>query len=663
MKRFLAAIAALVLATAAGNGLAEKNLYNLSLVKNMNQFRNLTPEAKTKLSQDGLVVTPGPHGGWEQFFHVYDYNYYQGIPNFITSDSILHTYHIFFDFSLRNVEEKKLLAAIETLTAKMLDAANQDLKDAPGGTIKEAAKRNVAYFAIASALLHGRMPTLDEPTAKLAAAEMALIKSESQTKISPINGALTDYSIFIPRGHYTRSDNLKRYFRAMVWYGAMPFVIDLNQDLPAVRAMLVTRALYAKPENVSLWEKVYKPTEFYVGAADDITPAIVWESMSSKAPSFDDLKDESWRKKVVEGILARNPMRIVGENREGKQKPQFRFMGQRYTPDGEVLQSVSKYPDRPFPKGMDLMAALGVEEARRILKEEYKEGESWPDYWKRLDEQAERLAKLSPGDWNQNLYYRWIHLLKKVNEVPAKGAPPMMLTRPWKLKSLVASLGSWAELKHDTILYGKAIAAEGDGGEEAEKIVRGYVEPNPELYAELKNLVAASRQGLADRGLLTDDFKYAAEELETLVGFLENVSRKELNGSPLSRDEYEQIRLYGGRIEYLTVYMMAGPYSTWELVTGPDKSVAVVADIASSMGAVLEEAVGNVWEIYAIVPMPGGLYLTRGSVFSYYEFTQPAQSRLTDERWQEMLEQSKAPPMPKWTGEYIAEWPKPARGK
>jgi len=37
-----------------------------------------------------------------------------------------------------------------------------------------------------------------------------------------------------------------------------------------------------------------------------------------------------------------------------------------------------------------------------------------------------------------------------------------------------------------------------------------------------------------------------------------------------------------------------------------------------------------------------------GPVFSYYEFKQPMENRLTDEVWREMLE-TKAPSEPEWT--------------
>lgn len=61
-----------------------------------------------------------------------------------------------------------------------------------------------------------------------------------------------------------------------------------------------------------------------------------------------------------------------------------------------------------------------------------------------------------------------------------------------------------------------------------------------------------------------------------------------------------------------------------------------------SNGAYLEEAVGMVDEIYVIAEIQGKPYLTRGAVFSYYEFTNP--TPLTDESWQTLINH---PPNPR----------------
>jgi len=82
-----------------------------------------------------------------------------------------------------------------------------------------------------------------------------------------------------------------------------------------------------------------------------------------------------------------------------------------------------------------------------------------------------------------------------------------------------------------------------------------------------------------------------------------------------------------------------------------------VADVASnpSAGTVLEEAIGEVDLIYVVASGPHGLHLTRGAVYSQYEFTQPIDSRLTDDEWRAMVAAGALPPRHAWTSLYFGE--------
>jgi hypothetical protein len=93
---------------------------------------------------------------------------------------------------------------------------------------------------------------------------------------------------------------------------------------------------------------------------------------------------------------------------------------------------------------------------------------------------------------------------------------------------------------------------------------------------------------------------------------------------------------------------------SWSNVKGADRSVAVVADIYTRniMGCdkqgILYEATGSPNKIFVLVECNGHIYLATGATFSYYEFVRGMGDRLTDEQWQEMLEQKKAPAQPSW---------------
>ena len=229
------------------------------------------------------------------------------------------------------------------------------------------------------------------------------------------------------------------------------------------------------------------------------------------------------------------------------------------------------------------------------------------------------------------------------------------------LKDLNTALGSWSELKHDTILYGKQSGAE-MGGEWYEDVV-GYVEPNIEVYEKLLWLTKFSRANLKARGLSVISIDEKMEEFETHLEFLINCSIKQLRNEELTREEYDTIQYFGGILEGLTS-SFAGDGMRWhEITSETDKHMAVIADYHTiapnplSEGGYMEAGVGPAYEIYVVVPIDGKLYLTRGAVFSFHEFI--SDERLTDEKWQEMLKEEKNPPMPEWTENFI----KPGKGE
>jgi hypothetical protein len=154
------------------------------------------------------------------------------------------------------------------------------------------------------------------------------------------------------------------------------------------------------------------------------------------------------------------------------------------------------------------------------------------------------------------------------------------------------------------------------------------------------------------------------QEFEDMVAFLKRAAEKELRNEALTQDEYDQIRLIGSTMDYLALWVVSeGKASRWDEVAHPaDRNMACIADVHTAVdlrpdGAgkvALEEGVGHAFEIFVIVPIEGKLYLTRGAVFSYYEFLQAMADRLTDEKWQDMLKQKKAPPQPDWMKSFTA---------
>jgi hypothetical protein len=134
---------------------------------------------------------------------------------------------------------------------------------------------------------------------------------------------------------------------------------------------------------------------------------------------------------------------------------------------------------------------------------------------------------------------------------------------------------------------------------------------------------------------------------------LTTIAEKELRGESLTESEYDLVNSYGDNLETLTVPAAGKPQPG-----GPvdDDEAAVVAHVATdpNSGTVLEEAVGKIFEIYMVTEVEGQLTLTKGGVFSYYEFAWAMSDRLTDEAWRELLNTGQAPARLEWTSSFIA---------
>ncbi len=238
-----------------------------------------------------------------------------------------------------------------------------------------------------------------------------------------------------------------------------------------------------------------------------------------------------------------------------------------------------------------------------------------------------------------------------------------MISDAWARKNANTVLGSWTELKHDTNLYAKQ--AEAVSGYDPE-LPKGYVEPEPEFYARIAALVAMTRDGLVARGLLpppapdasgmpglTETLDYLAE----LALELKAISEKELAGTPLGEDEYRLIAFYGSTLEYFTALASdVGPDGDpdGDILDIDEQDAAVVADVATGApGSPFEDTAltvgtGRFMELYVVVPIEGDLVLTRGGIYSQYEFVQPSGNRLTDEQWRARLDGGDAPALEAW---------------
>jgi hypothetical protein len=631
----------------------------------------LSPEQQARVAESGFVVSPG---NTKEFYELYERARYDTIPVFVSSDSLLHVYHLLFDKTLRRAETAAFIPMLIRLDAELLRASVAQYEALAGTPWAEAARRNAAYFAVAVKLLDPAWE-LPDGLRDLAEPDLASIEAHAGPGPSAIfPGYLLgeDWSQYVPRGHYTKSEELGRYFRAMMWHGRMTF--RAADETETRQAALLTQA-YRQTEvdglpAADVWAGIYEPTVFFVGRSDDLTPeeysqalATAYGEAADPRELLDEAKFAAFRAAAAELRPPHIMGMVVAEGTPLEETQGLRLMGQRFVPDAFVFQQLvsPSVEGRGLPSSLDVFAAIGSERALAHL--EAAGATALPRYDEELAELQATFAGYGDDVWTQNLYWSWIHSLRPLLEPAGDGYPQFMRSEAWRDKQLTTALGSWTELKRDTILYAKQVYAERgyDALEPPDpERPRGYVEPVPELFARVVGLTQMTVEGLASRGLLADEDRGALEAMATLAGRLQTMAEKQLRGEVLSEEEYELIRFYGAEIEALTfaaddeaIYQGRGGSPAG----GDPLQAAVVADIATnaSQGVVLENGVGRVFEIYVVAPIEGRLVLTKGGVFSHYEFVRPIGERLTDEAWRAMLDEGEAPPLAPWTASYLVE--------
>lgn len=789
--------------------------YNLPLntvdISNWEDFSNkvnIDEAALNKLTSNGFVVQDTNNDvsySKEDFADYYSDLKYNELPIFITSDSLLHYYHIFFDTTLTKLERDLFYDDLWQMSKDLYDNA-QAVYASSTGEVKEAAKRNVAYLAVALESLAPKQNQIltdatlrqeycseymDEDTCQmmilgvketygekaslkyfskedlnkysitipdyakeLVSSELELIKEHQGWENSPIFVYKEDYSQYVPRGHYTKSEKLKNYFVAMMWYGRMTALVNGSESLTAgtsecsgfydgiiskqdakiqtLQGSLLTDGFVSSQKVQEKWNRIYSITGFFAGFSDDLGPYEYANVLNktiggevdavSIEANYDQIEQGlsaiAYNPKIYSGLGACQlamPCPPLSDETLQELKTQakgllnstkgFRMMGQRFSYDSFIFSEIispytgqynisnqelptedipftftwddsydSTKETRPFtwvktevagcpapasrevrgfPTGLDVMAVLGSQNAYDIMEEQADT--QYSDYDKKFQELKSMVDSIDEEEWYQNVYNNWLYVLKTLVKKPTAGTQPFMQTRAWESKQLNTALASWAELRHDTLLYVKQsyTMAELGAGAPPEPVV-GYVEPVPEFYARLLDLTNLTNDGF--RRLIPAEtldelqITYALDRFSEIIEKLMDISIQELENKELDKTDYLFIEDFGKTSEGLIEIISGGDIDKDALKT------TMVADVHTEGNTekVLEEGVGYVKTMLVIYKHPKGYNLIGvGPVFSYHEFKQPMADRLTDEKWREMLESGESPAPPKWTESFM----------
>lgn len=636
-------------------------------------------DEEMKRLEDDLFYVSKPWGNYE-FFEVYEMNRYDYESNFVTVDSLMHTYHLFFSHLLKSLEKKELSDLISDMSEKLLAESNNQYEALKGTEWESAAKRNVQFFAV-GAVLQGGAVNAAFDVSDVVEAELTKIENADEIALCEITDDDEDYTQYKPRGYYDTDKDLQQYFKTMMWYGRIQFNTK-SEDM--IRSSILMN-LALNNSGLEEWKDVYDITTFFVGKSDDLGyydyyPLIAniygdnikTEDLIGNEKSFSRFCEEVKDLKLPE--INSIPIKMGEDNViQG-----FRLMGQRFTIDASVMQNLiysridanSKGELRMLPDVLDVAAALGSDTAYQLLDEQ---GDmDYENYKKNLDEIRKELStKTSDEALGTNLYGNWLNTLRPLLKEKGEGYPSFMQSEKWAKKDIETFAGSYTELKHDTVLYAKQVMAEMGDGEIPEYDDRGYVQPEPDVYSRFAFLADATRVGLEERGRIDKADAENLKKLSELADSLRVMAEKELTDEVLTDEEYDLIREYGGILEHFWYDVISADNDDDDINTEKYQAALCVDVATDPNGAVLEMATGMPCTIYVIVNVDGKIKIAKGAAYSFYQFTWPIDDRLTDSKWREMMsfepgsdgfynydENSEKIQIPWWTKDYsrVHEW-------
>ena len=572
----------------------------------MRRFSILIPLAAALIATAGAA----PRG----MFDLYAGNRAEGRPSLITEDFVLLGYAMSLDKAIGEVEEGTLLPE----STKVVEELRRILRSGPPTPALD-------YLTVVHALLAGEDPS--QPAA--VAEELKRVRAAAGLARSELMLQNLDYSQFRPRGRYTRTEALQRYFTGIRYAGTVLFPVTATKstgitaeeaDRLTAEALSIARAFRQARPVMLRYSKMNARLNVLFGPAEDLNLADLWAVAGtlSMAEARAKLLERARHNGHQPAILAApvdlghlEPGITAADALTG-----WRLFPSRYTPDSAAMQDlvfdrVGNYrgtghpesmvliggqPRKGFPLAREVMALLGSSEAVRSLDTtDERNYEGYPEAFRKASQSIQGGSDLTSrqlqilGEW--------------IRAADSKNSPQRLGT----------ALGFWTWTRYNNLLYAKqSYTPVAKGIQMAKPREAAWIEASPRLYLRLANQLDAIKTVLP------------STDLATLSQMLRRCSA-------LARAESTPAGLTGSDVEFLNGFDLA----LLKLTGRQDRPIIVDVHTESNSGLVLEEALG--FPATATRVLADGTKAF-GARFQHREFKQSMTRRLTDEEWLNVLE-------------------------
>jgi hypothetical protein len=643
----------------------------------------LTTFERSLIEKNGFMVSE--RLSRESFGKAFEEIYNQDLPVFVSTDAILDALHMSVDGIIQDIEMSVLIPKLTSLLESFhtrLPALASRYAAYPG--MRRSLRDIDLYLTVPRKLMNSAVNPVFTETSSEVATMMGYIASQNVDTVPLFSSTIKeiDFSQFTVRGHYATNEVLAAYFQAMIWLGRMEMYLIAPQNTWSprqtradIQRQVIDAVLFTEiadsTNGYAMLDEIERILRFFTGESDNVSLPNMRTLMTlTQTDSACQLLD-TLRCKSLQDTLGQQPwaaQRILSQIlRSDLTKPEaikpasaFMLFGQRFIIDSYIACNVvfdkilynNKKVWRELPSRYDYLVALGNDAAGQLLGPEldaYK-------YASNLAALRYLVDSYEPTFWNGTIYNSWLNAIRILNPPQTReNLPRFMQTAAWWQEKMNTQLASWAEERHDFMLYAKQSYT----GASACSFPHSYVEPYPEFYQLLKELANRAKDTfsilLSSSGYQRQILKYWAF-FGSVNDTLESIARKELALSPLTDDEKTFLAGMirngkhgppcsgeGGLPFGWYAYLFYGFSDGSWYKDGYTKTDYIVADVhtcptdelGSLIGWVMHGGTGPVNLAVVTTAAPDGQMTSYiGPVSSYYEHVSTNFKRLTDQEWQ-----------------------------
>ena len=479
----------------------------------------LNEEETEAFRKNGFVVSgrKGDHSFTSSYYKIFT----NDLPVFISLDSVLHAWHQNFMKMLSEQEEFILSSEFSGIITSMRDQLNTIAALAPEA-LNDSLNDADYFLTVALSLFRGQqVSSVFGQSDSLVAETLADIDAGG---IGPLplfgrtNPEHFDFSQFKPRGHYTRSLTLQRYFRAAIWTGRVDFRIAGPKQFASERelatAIILEQAMQAAGK-LEAWKQFDQVIQTFVGLIDSMTVEQLSGIMTAGGiKSVADIESlgqhRTLQQRIEEGDLGAQAILSHGffasPSGASLSLPRsFTLFGQRFVMDSWAMGQMvfdkifwnGAKVQRRLPSGVDIaFTVFGNRSATDVLAGRIQDPAGVPfrdgaPIQHHLGALAEVFDAVPTANWQDNIYTSWLHALRLWSQPLDDSIPEVFRTREWSRKVMSSQLASWTELRHNTVLYVKQSATP----DVLCSFPYSYVEPNLPVW----KAIAGMAQRTADQ--------------------------------------------------------------------------------------------------------------------------------------------------------------------